>query len=197
LWLGGDADDDVLTGGSGRDWITGGAGQDTLSGAQGDDILNGGADNETIEGGAGADIIIGGYGLDLASYATSINGVNIDLSTGTATDGDAEGDTLVGIEGIIGSGADDYLVGNAGGNEFWGGAGVDYASGGAGDDVYHFGVGDGTLIIDENPTNDVEFVGGNDLLVFGAGIGIGDLTIVPTGDDLAITIGTSGDNITL
>ena len=47
-----------------------------------------------MEGGAGADVIKGGKGEDTASYAYSEEGVNVDLSKGTGSGGDAEGDRL-------------------------------------------------------------------------------------------------------
>ena len=58
--------------------------------------------------------------------------MTVDLAVGTGTGGDAQGDTLTGIEQLIGSNANDTLGGDAGNNGLWGGAGDDVLTGGAG-----------------------------------------------------------------
>jgi Ca2+-binding RTX toxin-like protein len=104
----------------------------------GDVIIGDGGDN-TIEGGGGADVINGGAGNDTASYEYSTEGVTVDLSgtpglggllgrTGRGSGGDAEGDTLISIENVIGSAHDDVFVGNGADNIFDGGDGVDRVS---------------------------------------------------------------------
>ena len=60
----------------------------------------------------GADALDGGTGTDAADYSGSAAGVTVDLATGTGTGGDAEGDTLSGIENLLGSGLADMLTGN-------------------------------------------------------------------------------------
>src|SRR3546814_8834206 len=59
--------------------------------------------NDTLIGGSGADTLIGGAGSDTASYAGSSGGVTVDLAAGTGSGGDAQGDTLSGIENLTGS----------------------------------------------------------------------------------------------
>src|SRR3546814_17659561 len=66
---------------------------------------------------------IGGSGTDTASYAGSANGVTVDLTTGTGLGGDAQGDTLSGIENLTGSNYDDTLTGDGGTNSLTGGNG--------------------------------------------------------------------------
>jgi serralysin len=90
--------------------------------------LTGTTGNDVIMGFAGADAIDGGAGVDTASYATSSAGVTISLAAGTASGGDATGDTLASIENLTGSGFNDTLEGNAGNNVLSGGAGVDTVS---------------------------------------------------------------------
>jgi len=90
-------------------------------------IIGNGANNKLI-GRAGADHLDGGAGIDTASYAGSPSGVNVSLATGTGTGGDAEGDTLVNIERLIGSSFNDTLEGDAGNNVLRGGAGVNTVS---------------------------------------------------------------------
>ena len=59
----------------------------------GDDIIVGNEADNVLEGSAGADDIDGDAGLDTASYARSSTAVTVNLSDGTATGGDAEGDS--------------------------------------------------------------------------------------------------------
>ncbi|MEG3166329.1 cellulase family glycosylhydrolase [Sphingomonas sp. PB2P19] len=105
--------------------INGTASGDKLTGNARANVLNGHQGNDVIEGGAGADRIDGGTGLDSSSYAGSSAGVTIDLAAASQRDGDAQGDTLTGIENVTGSGFADVLKGDAGVNLLQGGAGDD------------------------------------------------------------------------
>ena len=69
------------------------------------------AGNDVIEGGAGADGIFGSGGFDYASYRGSTAGVYASLTDLLGHYGDAKGDQLYGIEGLIGSAYRDLLVG--------------------------------------------------------------------------------------
>ncbi|WP_342238053.1 calcium-binding protein [Inquilinus sp. OTU3971] len=109
--------------------------------------LRGGAGNDVLRGGAGADALVGAAGLDTASYYTGTTGVLVSLASGNASGGEAQGDTLSGIENLSGSQGSDSLYGNAGANvlQGWnggdslvGGAGKDTLTGGAGGDRYYF-----------------------------------------------------------
>jgi Ca2+-binding RTX toxin-like protein len=73
-----------------------------------------------LEGAAGSDTLIGGVGIDTASYAGSAAGVSVNLATGAMSGGDAAGDTLSGLEQVLGSGFADTLTGNALANTLWG-----------------------------------------------------------------------------
>ncbi len=123
---------DTFRGDAGENWLSGGGGADILMGEAGDDVLN---------GGGGADTLYGGGGFDAASYAGSAAGVSVNLATGEAYVGDAQGDKLYQITDLIGSGLDDVLTGNGGGNWLDGGAGGDILIGGNGDDVMIGGAG--------------------------------------------------------
>ena len=76
---------------------------DTLSGLGGDDDLQGSGGDDTLDGGAGGDTLIGGAGSDAASYDSAGDGVTVNLGAGAAAGGDAAGDTLSGIEDLIGA----------------------------------------------------------------------------------------------
>lgn len=126
---------DVLEGDDGVNLLYGGGGEDDLRGAGGDDFL---------EGGAGADRLDGGTGIDAAAYRSSNEAISVNLGSGTATGGHAEGDEFAGIESIIGSrfgdtlvGGDenDHLDGDRGDDILEGGGGADRLDGGAGSDT--------------------------------------------------------------
>ena len=130
--LSGRSGDDVLAGGAGADQLFGNAGKDELRGEDGDDVL---------EGGAGADRLLGGAGVDTVSYARSDLGVTVDLGEDTGEGGHAEGDVIVDVENVLGSGYGDVLGGDAGANRLSGGGGNDRLSGRGGDDVLEGGAG--------------------------------------------------------
>ena len=126
---GGDADGDSLTS------------IENLTGSAHDDTLTGDAGPNVLDGRAGADTLNGGAGADTASYAASDAAITIDLSAGTNTGGHATGDTLTGIENLLGSRYADALTGDAGANRLDGGAGNDRLTGGAGADTLVGGTG--------------------------------------------------------
>ncbi len=118
--------DDVLTGDAGDNQLTGGNGVDRISGGDGDDRIN---------GGAGADILTAAGGSDWLIYRGSAVGVTVDLGSGLASGGHAEGDTFRGFENLIGSNHDDVLTGTQDANTLRGRDGADSLFGGLGDDV--------------------------------------------------------------
>ncbi len=118
------------------DIINGLGGNDNIFGLGGDDDIFGGDDDDEIEGGAGADLLNGGTGSDTASYEESLVGVVVNLKTGKTFGGDAQGDTLVSIENLKGSGEADTLIGNNGANVLNSAGGDDILKGGRGNDIY-------------------------------------------------------------
>ena len=138
--LEGGAGADYLSGGvagadDGDDSIYGGEGKDTLFGFDGDDLLNAGDDDDSLIGSAGFDTLNGGGGFDFVDYSASSAGVSINLDTGFASGGDAEGDVLISIEGIYGTSFADTLIGNDSDNELRGST-DDYLIGGGGADKF-------------------------------------------------------------
>ncbi len=119
----------LLIGNGGDDTLTGGNSYDVLVGGQDDDTLYGMGGSDTLRGGAGADTLDGGDGQDWASYATSSEGVTINLKTGIHSGGEATGDTLINIEKIDGSSYNDNLTGDANNNYLYGNAGDDILAG--------------------------------------------------------------------
>ncbi len=121
--------------------LVGGAGNDELWGNGGDDVLEGGLDNDVLEGGAGADRLLGGAGLDTVSYSGSDAAVTVDLEAGAGKGGHAEGDVIVDVENVLGSGYGDMLMGDSGANRLSGGGGSDVLEGRAGADRLDGGAG--------------------------------------------------------
>jgi hypothetical protein len=153
-----------LMGKTGADVLHGGGGNDELYGADkpgnplededSDDQLFGGAGDDLLSGGLGADVLDGGTGSDTATYAHSASGVTVDLDdgsgSGTGSGGDAEGDTLIGIENLIGSDHDDSLTGDANDNVIQGGAGADTVGFAGARSGYTIGVDDsGNLTVSD------------------------------------------------
>jgi Ca2+-binding RTX toxin-like protein len=112
-------------------------GIDTIYGYGGNDGIFGLGGNDSLVGGEGADYLDGGAGEDWAYYIDSTVGVTVSLLSGSGIGGEAQGDTLVDIEGLWGSRHDDVLVGDGGSNFLWGDQGNDTLKGGGGaDELY-------------------------------------------------------------
>jgi Ca2+-binding RTX toxin-like protein len=114
--------------------IRGTAGWDFLSGTSGNERLLGLGGNDWLDGRGGADTLDGGAGVDAATYQYSPGAVTVNLAIGLGKGGDAQGDSLTGIERLWGSRFGDTLRGDAGANVLWGWAGNDVLSGDGGDD---------------------------------------------------------------
>jgi Ca2+-binding RTX toxin-like protein len=137
---------DTLTGNASANFLRGHGGNDILIGAGGNDTLFGEAGNDLLIGGAGADILNGGSGNDWARYHSSSAAVNINLTVGTQSGGDAQGDMLANIENIFGSSFNDTISGNSSNNYLRGHLGNDTLSGGNGNDILKGGIGSDILI---------------------------------------------------
>ena len=144
LFLASDGDD-VIDGAEGNDEIHGYGGSDTIYGGDGDDVIYAGAGSDTIDGGSG---------IDTLTFANGARGVSLDLNLGVGLTEDAEGDTYVGIENIIGSKYDDLIIADDNINEILAGEGDDIVNALDGDDIVYGGDGDDLL----------EGGGGNDIL---------------------------------
>jgi Ca2+-binding RTX toxin-like protein len=168
----GSASDTVYGDGSDSPGTVGG--KDYIDGGDGNDILHGGGGDDILVGGRGADTIDGGTGFDIASYKTNASDFSaalvVDLADPTQNAGDAAGDTLISIEGLMGrdaSGSVDILYGSDQAEKMWGldgddqlngrggndtldaGLGNDVLSGGAGKDVLKGGDGNDTYLVED------------------------------------------------
>ena len=145
---------DALYGGKGRDVVRGNAGEDTLRDGQLPRLAT--PEEDPGEGRvfpppelepplavpAEPDVFDGGLGTDTLGYEGRRRGVIADL---TRTDRHAgapgEGDSLRGLENLVGGNGDDRLLGDDAANTLSGGAGGDLLVGRAGDDQLEGGGG--------------------------------------------------------
>ncbi|QRE78352.1 type I secretion C-terminal target domain-containing protein (plasmid) [Methylobacterium aquaticum] len=158
---------DILTGDAGTNALYGLAGNDTLNGLDGNDSLYGGAGSDSLTGGVGSDTLDGGIGFDVASYSGASAGLTASLANPSANTGEAAGDTYVSIEGLVGSGFNDVLIGAAAGNLlqglggddlFYAGPGGNTLIGGTGNDFYVLASAADTVIENANEGRDTVYV---------------------------------------
>lgn len=109
--------------------------QDVL-GTSGNDVILGNSQTNYIDGGAGNDVIDGREGVDIAIYATATQGVTVDLTLNGPQPTGQGNDTLISIEGVVGSRFADTLQGNNEDNIIIGGGGGDTMLGRGGDDLF-------------------------------------------------------------
>lgn len=211
---------DLLAGDDVANVLNGNAGDDVLSGKAGNDTLDGGDGNDMLEGGAGNDILRGGTNTaagttttagDTVRYVRSTDAVTVDLRSSAAqTGGHAAGDTLTGIENVVGSiigndvltgddvanrlfglAGDDTLRGNGGNDVLAGDVGIDMLHGDAGEDGLSGGDGNDQLWggadndrLDGGEGSDTLLgEAGNDVLTGGTGAGVDNLD-GGVGDDM-------------
>ena len=103
--------------------------------------------SDTFIGGTGADIFDGGLaGSDTVNYSAGA-AVTVDLFTGTGVGGNAQGDTLVHIQNVIGS--------SAGGNTFYASADANGFNGNSGSgNTVNYSHATGAVIVDLTNTRD-------------------------------------------
>ncbi|MFC7499570.1 calcium-binding protein [Enterovirga sp. GCM10030262] len=155
---------DVINGFEG---ISGSRFRDFLNGDESDNVIEGKDGDDQLDGGSGDDRIDGGDGIDTAVYAYANAAVLIDLRREVQADNASGSDTLVSIEGVIGSEFADKIIGNEGDNRLngaesndrivalggtdvlLGGIGDDYLDGGEGSDRMVGGGGDDLYRVDD------------------------------------------------
>lgn len=171
--LTGDAKDNMLWGLSGDDRLTGGGGADTIEGGPGEDEMDGGGPGgdgtpgEDVTSTTRTNALLGSDNNDTLSYASSMEGVSVNLGSLSFSGGDAEGDEvetfdwyhdddistdpieLSTFEHVTGSQNDDRLTGDVRDNTLTGNGGRDDLRGGAGADTLKSGTG-GTMDAPEN-----------------------------------------------
>uniref|UniRef100_UPI00138E45E7 calcium-binding protein n=1 Tax=Parvularcula oceani TaxID=1247963 RepID=UPI00138E45E7 len=151
--VGGEAEGDLLLN---IEQVNGSAFNDILIGSEADNILFGDEGADFLNGRGGADILNGGGGVDKASYYNSLAAVNINLSSGLGSGGDAEGDLLNNIEQVDGSAFNDTLIGSGDADQLFGGEGAD--------DLY--GLGGADTLLGGRGSDDLDGGAGADVYLF-------------------------------
>lgn len=144
--LGGAAGNDIANGGGGNDTYadevafsigfgaihSDGAGNDTFNGNSGNDTMNAGADATTDGNGIGADTFNGGADVDTADYSARTSPIAVTVDAGVGNDGaPGEGDTITGVERVLGGSAADQLTAGTAASTLVGASGSDTLTGGA------------------------------------------------------------------
>ena len=112
--------DDGLEGNKLANILHGGDGNDQLRGDAGSDTLYGGDGSDTFFGDDGADTLNGGAGFDTVNYTLEQDsGVSVNLKTGDCSGGEAQGDRVIDVENVRGSGFEDSITANASRNTFY------------------------------------------------------------------------------
>jgi len=121
----------------------------------------------------------------------------VNLVTGAVSGGDAQGDTLGGIEQLAGSAFADTLTGNAGANALWGGAGNDVLARVGGADILKGGAGNDRFVYTALADSTVAAAGKNTIADFATGDHIDLAAIDADGNsgnggngDIAFSFGT-------
>ncbi|UPY39415.1 hypothetical protein LHU95_00615 [Sediminicoccus sp. KRV36] len=133
---------DNLVGTTANETLSGLGGNDTLYGLAGNDLLSGGEGDDILNGGSGADTLNGGNGFDYVTYENAASGLAAFLTTPASNTGEANGDTYISIEGMVGTSFADTLIADEGANILIGLGGSDVLFGAGGNDTIYGGDGD-------------------------------------------------------
>lgn len=175
---------------------------ENVYGSRFNDVLTGDANANLLAGAWGADTLVGVGGNDAADYEFAGSGVTVNLATNVNLGGEAQGDLLIGLENLYGSGyrdrltgddAANYIQGKGGDDTIDGGAGSDTLVGGSGLDVYLFDRGHGQDVV-QNAAGGGAATGE---LWFGSSIATNDLWLRHVGDDLEIDVMGGSDHVTV
>jgi len=214
---------ETFDGDGGNDSIIGGGGGDTFIYRVGygnieiDEVWPAGSMENTLELGAGitsADIIVTAQVHDEPSSG-QLDAIDLILSDGVAGDQvvlDSElSDPARGVQQVVlsdgtiltradlvarelaGDGGDNNIFGTTGADVLDGKGGGDKVTGGGGGDNFIFDAGYGHLEINEQDTS----ASPHNIVTFGAGIAADQIIASRDGNNLVLSIGVSGDQVTL
>lgn len=114
--------------------VTGSAFGDSFAGNSTHNVIHGGLGNDTFSFTAGSDILDGDGGADTLNLGNLGATAHVLLASSVSVDGISGAATLVEMENVIGTTADDIITGTSGDNRIAGGLGNDLLDGGKGAD---------------------------------------------------------------
>lgn len=170
------------TGNTLNNTLIGNTGTNTLTGGAGNDFLDGGTGTDTMIGGTGNDTFVVNSTGDIVTEAASEGTDTVQSSITYTLAANLENLTLTGTAAINGTGnsANNVLQGNSANN---------LLTGAAGNDTYVYLLGGGQDTITDTA--------GTDTLSLGPSILQSDLLFSKVGNDLKITVGSSGGFLTV
>jgi len=129
-----------------------------VEGTNFNDIIYGTSGANSLDGRLGNNVIDGKAGYDFVEYnGHARTNLQLDLAAGVATfshNGVDYTDTLLNIEGVVGSHNNDVITGDSSANKIYGLTGDDQLFGGGGDDTYTVYLGWGHETISDTSGND-------------------------------------------
>jgi Ca2+-binding RTX toxin-like protein len=205
-----EAEQFLVTTGSGNDSITTGAGEDRITTGAGNDLLVGGGGADILSGGSGDDVYFLDDGGDqvIEAEGEGFDAAYTSVSFVLAEDSEVEwlsADAVYGTGAIdlTGSATANYLLGNQGANILDGGGGADVLVGYGGNDTYY--VDNGSDAISEAAGEGFDAVYTDTSYTLGAGVEVewlaaslvyGTGAIDLTGNEIAnYLLGNEGANI--
>ncbi|AXA91125.1 calcium-binding protein [Massilia sp. YMA4] len=154
----------------------------TLKGTEGNDTLNSHAETRAIDGGGGNDTITGGALVASLQGGAGNDTIRFAAEANAVVDGGSGNDILTASS----------ATGAMGTTRITGGSGDDTITGTYGATTYYVNRGDGRDVVTDNGDT-----ASTDRLVFGAGIGQGDLALRRGGNDLVVAVGEDPANPTV
>jgi Ca2+-binding RTX toxin-like protein len=136
-----------------------------------------------------------GYGIEAIVFADGVTWNVEDIVNRAKLSGTSAGETITGSnwrDNIYGLGGNDSLVGSSGIDLLVGGTGADTLDGGSGNDRYEWSLGDGNDLVNDTSAVNTEVDSLALLNVASTGA-----TLSKSGTDLRITVGASGEQITV
>jgi Ca2+-binding RTX toxin-like protein len=121
--------------------VTGSAFSDGFAGNSAHNVIHGGLGNDAFAFSAGSDILDGDGGSDTLNLSNLSATAHVLLASSVSVDGTSGTTTLVEMENVIGTTADDFITGTTGDNRIAGGLGNDLLDGGKGADLLDGGSG--------------------------------------------------------
>ena len=181
----------ALNGTNGDDFFLGTIFDDEVFGLRGDDVISASPGADTLDGGQDRDLVdYADFFLTRFGPIFTSDAVDVDLELAVQSGGMAEGDVLISIERISGSGLADFIRGDGEDNDLFGNGGDDFMEGRGGNDLMMGDASNG-IFYGEDGNDHLDGGSGDDVL-FGE---IGDDTLIGGLDNDDLNGGDDNDTL--